>query len=716
MSPKKKSPKFISLKPSGISSDFDVEIHEGQPIVTVEEKEQSIAISYVFAGFTVSEEDIEIDGEIIPFKEVGVSGAGYLSESGKPLLPSFGRFVQIPYGCNFEVKTHFSKPLKLEDFIIIPAQEDATDGPEKSIFEYDKKSYSGQKEYPKNIVEVSGPFDIDGYNVLSIHIRPLRFNAEKKLLFGISNINVDIKLIPQEEKDQLDVNKSGTSDPNSNLKGFGNLILNPSRNIGERITKIPGRIPPLKLKRRGPEFIIIYGDNQKKAAEKLSSWKNYRGIITETVSISTVGNTVNKLKKFIRNKRSSFLSRLRYILLFGDVTNIVTEQNANATTDFYFFTKSDPSNNTDCIIPWISGGRIPVSDQQEALDIVNQIINYEKNPPADREYYRRMTFAAFFQDNAPQDNKADRAYMKTMEGIREHMIALGFDIDRAYVSNNPNPAKYKDGVALSQSVKDAVVDSNTATDILIGNSSEGQLLIGHRDHGNTDGWHEPPFHNYHLSSITGQIPSIFFSINCLTGQFDANPVDSFAEAILKFKGGAPSLIAATELSGTWRNDSLMKALFDAMWPGVIPAFPGGNASYAIQNNRLGDILNYAKAYLLVAHGTNSGVKNHFEIYHCIGDPTIQLWAEEPLNNKLKAKIWRQKLYIYTGCPINAAITIWHKGRLLKRFTPSSTRISIALRDLKLISSPLPTGSYRRHTLSVCFSAPGYRYRQVNIKY
>jgi len=56
----------------------------------------------------------------------------------------------------------------------------------------------------------------------------------------------------------------------------------------------------------------------------------------------------------------------------------------------------------------------------------------------------------------------------------------------------------------------------------------------------------------------------------------------------------------------------MKALFDAMWPGVIPAFPDTAASYSVRYNRLGDILNYAKSYLLVAHSSDSGVKSHFE--------------------------------------------------------------------------------------------------------
>ncbi len=204
------------------------------------------------------------------------------------------------------------------------------------------------------------------------------------------------------------------------------------------------------------------------------------------------------------------------------------------------------------------------------------------------------------------------------------MTSIGFDVERVYVSNNPNPVQYKDGTSVPADVKRAIVDGDEGTDILVSETSEGQLLIGHRDHGGDTGWAHPNFTNNVLRTIKSHYPSLFYSINCLTGRFDSNPYDSFAEYILKMNGGAPSLVAATETSGTWRNDSLIKALFDAMWPGVLPSFPGTNASYAIKHNRLGDILNYAKSYLLVAHGTNSGVKDHFEIYHVVGDPTLQL--------------------------------------------------------------------------------------------
>jgi hypothetical protein len=708
-------PEFVSLKASGLSDTYDAEVHGERPLVTVKEGEDSIEVSYIFPGFIISDDDREVDGELMPFKEVGISGAGFVSESGKPLLPSLGRFVQIPAGCDFDVSVKRSRRVKFEDVLITPAQEEAVDGT-AGDFEFDQESYAEDEFYPADIVEVSGPQNMDDYRVLLIHVRPLLFNPAQKQLIGYSNITVTIKLIQREPTDEEEIDEYAYADPPTNREGFGNLLLNPRRRISERVTGIRPPAVTIPLLPRGPEFLIIYDERLKRPAERLADWKNRRGLTTETVSIGTVGNGVAKIKKYIRNRRKSPFARLRYVLLFGDVKSIVTEQIGGNTTDHYYYTRKDPSSSSECLLPWVSGGRIPVETEGEGMAVVDQIIRYERMPPCDPEYYRRMTFAAYFQDDGPQDSKADRAYMKTMEGIRSHMLTQGFDVERVYVSNNPNPVLYKDGTPVPAEVKATIVDGNTATDMMISVMSEGQLAIGHRDHGGSSGWTHPSFRIDHLDAVLSQYPSIFYSINCLTGRFDANPMDSYAEALLKLDGGAPSLIAATELSGTWRNDSMMKALFDAMWPGVIPTFPGSTASYAVKYYRLGDILNYGKSYLLVKHGTTGGVRDHLEIYHVIGDPTLQVWANEPLLVRLRAKVARNNLYVkLSTCPRGSVLTIWHRNRLLKRLRPSSTSITIPLRDLTLLTPPVPYPVPLRRLLSVCFSAPGYRYVQVNLR-
>jgi hypothetical protein len=216
--------------------------------------------------------------------------------------------------------------------------------------------------------------------------------------------------------------------------------------------------------------------------------------------------------------------------------------------------------------------------------------------------------------------------------------------------------------------------------------------------------------------VTGKTPSIFYSINCLTGQFDINPTESFAEKNLRMDGTAPTLIAATRVSHSWLNNDLEKGLFDATFGGVIPTFPSGTASYPITFNRLGDVLNYAKSYLPIgASGSPEYIKDQFEIYHVIGDPTIELWTTAPRSVSVKAAIAivlrRKVLDIQLSeCPKGCTLTIWADEQMVRRLEPSSTHVAISMDDLHLQAGTTPTKA-----IYVCFHAPGCGYKEVNVK-
>lgn len=705
---------FKSLNPERLPEGFDAEIHGEEPIVKVEESKGRIVVSYTFPGFHLSEDNIDIEGRSVSFKQINISATGFLAESGKPLLPSFGRYIQIPFNSDFKFSVKMGKSVQFDEILISPAQQNVTDNPEeKHVLEYDKEFYEKDAYGPEEIVKITGPFNIDDYPALLVHVCPFQYNPVKKKLIGYGNItiNIDVSLKKNESYEYP------FSDPSFNREAYGNFFVNPRRRVEERLELAPGRIVFPPFRKRGPEFQIIYFNDFKKAAEKLARWKNMRGLRTEIISIDTVGNSVNQIKTYIRNKRKYFLSRLRYVLLLGDVDMIESEDIHNNRTDYYYSTAAD-STGSEYVLPWLSIGRIPVRTLEEATGVVDQNISYEKIPPADPDYYERMSFAAFFQDNN-HNNQADtyRYYMKTMEAIREHMITLGFDVERIYVTNSPNPQFYADGTPVPADVVASIVSGNTATDMLKDASTEGQLLIGHRDHGGSDGWVHPSFKKNHLDSISGDIPTPFYSLNCSTGKFDIlAPTESFAEKILRIKAAAPSLIAPTRDSNTFLNNDLMKAQFDAMWGGILPTFSPATASYPVRFNRLGDILNYAKTYLplrISAYSivTSTTVQDHFEIFHVIGDPTLELWKEEPLRVKIRALLKRDYLHIFLStCPKGGVITIWWNGKMLKRIEPSSTHIKIALRNL--VIRPKPLGYPIRPEGFVCFWAPGYRFTKV----
>ena len=691
---------FKSLQPEGLPELYNVRIHGEEPFVTVEESEKRITIQFKFPGFFLSDDDRYVKGEPVSFKQVNISQTGFLAESGKPLLPSFGRYIQIPFNCGYTYTVKKSAPITFDDILVLPAQEKLTDSPRREEFEFDKPFYLKDEVYPEKIVEISGPFEIDECNALLVHVRPLQYNPAQKMLIGFGTITVVIDIIPKGSEYPLTNREPG--------RKVSTLFLNPGSDIEGRLGT-ERRGTTISTGDKGPEFLIIYHDTFKEAAEILAHWKNMRGLSTDTISLKEVGTTSDAVKSYIRTKRRARKSQLRYVLLLGDVEFIPPERILESPfgrniTDYYYSTKTGPDSKTQFVLPWLSVGRIPVKTAEEAKKVVEKIILYERDPPRDDGYYKRVLFAAYFEDKGRREGKEDKAYVKTLEYIGDHLADLGFSIERVYVSSNPAVREYTDGTPVSEEVKKAVVDKKTATQKIISEFSKGYLIVAHRDHGGYAGWVNPPFRTNHLNEVTGDTLSMVFSVNCLTGRFDVSR-DCFSEKLLKMKGGAPSVIAATRPSHTWLNDDLMKALFDALWGGVLP-FPGSEVSYPVLYNRLGDVLNYAKTYLPVAmSGDTVCIKDHMEIYHVIGDPTLELWKAPPLEMGMRTKVTPGYVdIVLRDCPRGSVITVWCKGNFVKKVEPWSTHVQVSLRG----------GGYwpvNPEDVSVCFWAPGYRFEE-----
>ena len=248
-------------------------------------KENIIEISYVFPGRTISRDpqrgDHMEDGRPESFHhEVGISGTGFFSESGKPMLPSFGRFVQIPLGYDYEFESTKSGLEVIEDVKLKPAQENANDQDPGNI-EWDDKAYNEDKFYPYDLVECSRPLFMDAYRVLCIHVRPIQYNPKQKLLHCYSNIKVVITLWPEKILDVREVGKEKMDlwaylDRSKNLQGYGNFLFNPSRTFFDRVSIVQTFLDDVAPKPEGPEFLILYEKDLEVPAQMLKEWKNRR--------------------------------------------------------------------------------------------------------------------------------------------------------------------------------------------------------------------------------------------------------------------------------------------------------------------------------------------------------------------------------------------------------------------------------------------------------
>ena len=107
----------------------------------------------------------------------------------------------------------------------------------------------------------------------------------------------------------------------------------------------------------------------------------------------------------------------------------------------------------------------------------------------------------------------------------------------------------------------------------------------------------------------------------------------FSEKLLrKSNGGAVGILGDSRNSPSWENSTLTQGFFDAIWPNALPTY-----GTATTHRRLGDILNCGKMYLMSKVGSvvmgetivNSDAVNELYLWHCIGDPTLEIWTGYP---------------------------------------------------------------------------------------
>jgi hypothetical protein len=402
----------------------------------------------------------------------------------------------------------------------------------------------------------------------------------------------------------------------------------------------------------GEELLILTHPDFRTAADTLAEWKRDKGILTSVFECGTgsgiAGRSTNtEIDAFIHNRYDSVAIRPTYILLFGDAEHIAPFTIGFAGTDWPYAILGTPGTDW---MPDFAIGRISVDNLTEANRVVQKIINYEKTPPAVANFYSRAAIAAQFQccrTDVANHGTDQRTFIEVSEFARNVMLNAGKTVDRIYMetvagsyTGTTTPRRYFDGTLLPAAIgAGSGFAWNGTTANISAAINEGRFLVMHRDHGGVDGWSHPGFSTANVNALTnGSLLPVIFSVNCSSGRWDTetslgtNTV-SFAEAALrKDGGGAVGVIGDTRDSPSWANSVLTQGFFDAIWPNAIPGFGDATAK-----RRLGDILNHGKMYLMSKVGLTvmgdviytSDAQFDVYIWHCLGDPTLEIWTRNP---------------------------------------------------------------------------------------
>lgn len=487
------------------------------------------------------------------------------------------------------------------------------------------KPYSGFK--PANVVSVSENQSYRGHEICQTTVSPIQYNYNTKTVRAYTSIKYKITFV----QNDLDGNTGGTMPGyilpddyflSNNVVIGGQKEANRAKAASAVSTPVPG-------------YLVLSTNEYAAAANRFAEWKRLLGF---TVHVVLKDSWTCQDVKYEVGYAYANSPALYYMLIIGDHDDIPAQQSTlklSHVTDYYYGCIDE-----DDLFPEVYCGRLPVSTSDEAMTVVEKIINYEQTPPESPAFYEKGLHCAYFQDTDNHDGYADRRFAQTSEDVRTYVMSQGKTLQRVYTTKaNVTPlhwnyGKYSYGEDIPDELrKPGFAWNGNSTDITNAINA-GVFYVLHRDHGAVYGWGDPLYTQQNISSLSnGNLLPIVFSMNCLTGKFDEN---CFAETFLrKSNGGCVAIYAASQTSYSGYNDALTTGMFDAIWPtpGLAINIPKKNGNFSVTpvpTYTLGQILDQGMFRMAETYGLNNGYVIYTkEIFHCFGDPSMKIYTDAP---------------------------------------------------------------------------------------
>lgn len=629
---------------TGVSHKWGVDA----PQRTVQRTDDGITVAYTFTG-NVPSACNDGDGGCV----WRIEGFGLRDAPGGYATPFRVDAFAVPEGCAAVVETVDSA---FADYAcrLAPARRI----PEKGAVAEGVVKEGGQNAsrggfYPRNVAVAAGRGPVyRGREICNVVVNPVQYDAAANKARAYSRIAYRVRFVPKAATRATAGAPAAKPVvlPGDNM--LGNTTLNgASAPAGGMAAKATGAAAGDDTR----DYLIISVNKYAEAVDRFAEWKELLGFRVHKVLKGSWNSDEVKAEV---EKAYAENPALYYMLIVGDHDDVpgqYMEHHADDGdfsvhyTDLYYGCMDGEGDET----PDIYRGRLSVSSPEEAATVVDKIIGYEKTPPTGAGFYERGVNCADYldNDNGVADDYEDRRYVQTAEEIRAYMLGQGKDVERVYSTNYEITPKYwnRNYFSFGEPIPEDMLKPAFAWD---GNEGDirrainsGVFYVLHRDHGLVDCWENPYFSVKHVDMLqNGDLLPVVFCVNCDNGAFQA---DCLAERFLRKQGGgAVAVIAASDISYSGYNDALACGLFDAIWPepGLRPKFPGVNSlggETPAPTYELGQILDQAQARVSETFGSpdpsvSSNEKNDSfcrivtkEIYHCFGDPSMQIRTEMP---------------------------------------------------------------------------------------
>ena len=251
--------------------------------------------------------------------------------------------------------------------------------------------------------------------------------------------------------------------------------------------------------------------------------------------------------------------------------------NTYTSSDNWFVCVSGEDNLADMLI-----GRLPVRTAREAEIMINKLIEYENQIPA-QDWNKKLLFVA---DNV--DSKGN--YKAGSDYLVENFVPSDFTVIKAYLDDYQTSALLRDEI--------------------VAQLNQGCLITNYLGHGGIDFWaNEKIFQSSDIVSLDNNDRlSFVVSLSCLNGYFQHPTVRCLAEEFVKTdNGGAIAIYSPSGFANTFGLQILAQGLYRSL--------------FQHQNYQLGSMIAQSKIDMFKFGNI---YPDHLEFYNLFGDPALKL--------------------------------------------------------------------------------------------
>ncbi len=514
------------------------------------------------------------------------------NEVGAPNLPGNGKFIAIPQGAKAVLEIVSMQTETYQNINVVPSHNipfETSDDP--LIYEKNPEIYNTNGYYPAEPVKLSEISQLRGVDFVILGITPFQYNPVTKELIVYKNIEVNVRF--EGGTGQFGDNRvrSRWWDPilSDNLLNYNIL---PKIDYAKRFADNAANSDDDEC-----EYIIISPDgaDYQAWADSLRKFRSEQGILTKVFTLTEVGgNSTTAIEAFINNAYNSWSEPPAACLLLGDYGYSATNNILSPIHNNYCASDNIYADVTGNNLPEVVFARMTANNNDQLTTMVTKCLDYERTPPTSMSYYGKPITACGWQTE-----RWFQICAESCGGFWNNELGKSTERINAIYSGTPGSTwstaqntstvvNYfgPNGQGYIPATPNTLGGWTGGNSTMINNAIEnGSFMMLHRDHGNTTLWGEPAYSTVNIGQLDNDELVFVFSINCLTGKYNMSG-ECFAEKFHRHtknghNAGAVGIIAASETSYSFVNDTYVWGMFDNMWPDFMPDYTTTPASRGV---------------------------------------------------------------------------------------------------------------------------------------